>query len=210
MAVNGTRNPLNTAADSMEFLAGQQQKGREWGNNGPNYRASSPRQRDAARKRKTAGSSGNKTRNRTSNRTRNVYVTINKGGTDGGGEGPQGQWSRQSPIGDAEFLSAGHVRAFAERGRRAMRQAAMDFSYAHEALRAVLREVPPPQGEGRGQMYAKANRVARSLKRAANAAQAASAHSARTWPAYLREYAQQLNTYGGPRPQPPRRHNFGA
>jgi hypothetical protein len=168
------------------------------------YRASSPRDRDQARRQKTAT---NKTRNRTTNRTRNIYVTVNKGSDNGGGA--QGQWSRQSPIGDAEFLSAGHVRAFAEKGRRAMRQAAMDFSYAHEALRAVLREVPPPQGEGRGQMYMKANRVARSLKRAANAAQAASAHSARTWPAYMREYAEQLNQYGGPRPQARQRMNFG-
>lgn len=171
------------------------------------YRASTPKQRQQARQQKT---SGNRTRTTNKTRTREYHVHINKGGSNGGDSGASGQWSKQSPIGDAEFLSAGHVRAFAERGRRAMRQAAMDFSYAHETLRAVLREVPPAQGEGRGQMYAKANRVARQLKRAANAAQAASAHSARTWPAYLREYAPQLNQYGGPRPQARQRHNFGA
>ena len=175
----------------------------------PTYRGQSPKQRQQARRQKAAGGA---TKNRTTNRTktREYHVHINKGSNNAGDGGAQGQWSKQSPIGDAEFLSAGHVRAFAERGRRAMRQAAMDFSYAHESLRAVLREVPPPQGESRGQMYTKANRVARSLKRAANAAQAASAHSARTWPAYLREYAPLLNQYGGPRPQPRQRHNFGA
>jgi hypothetical protein len=91
-----------------------------------------------------------------------------------------------------------------------MRQAAMDFAYAHEALRAVLREVPPPQGESRGQMYMKANRTARSLKRAANAAQAASAHSARTWPAFMREYQPWLDAMGGPRKQARKPMNFGA
>jgi hypothetical protein len=162
--------------------------------------------RQQARQQKTRQTT-NKTRN--TNRTRNIYVTVNKGSGDSGG-GAQGQWSKQSPIGDAEFLSAGHVRAFAERGRRAMRQAAMDFSYAAESLQAVLKEVPPPADENRMQMHAKARRTARNLKRAANAAQAASAHSARTWPAYMREYAQQLNQYGGPRPQRTQRMNFGA
>lgn len=176
-------------------------------NTGTTYRASSPRERAQARRQKTTT---NKTRTTNRSKTREYHIHINKTGNDASGGGAAGQWSRQSPIGDAEFLSAGHVRQFAERGRRAMRQAAMDFSYAHEALRAVLREVPPPEGEGRGQMYMKANRVARSLKRAANAAQAASAHSARTWPAYLREYAPLLNQYGGPRPQPRSRHDFGA
>jgi hypothetical protein len=170
------------------------------------YKATGTKARQQARQQKTAT---NKTRNRTTNRTRNIYVTVNKPG-EGGGGGAQGQWTRQSPIGDAEFLSAGHVRAFSERGRKAMRQAAMDFSYAAEALKAVLREVQPPQGEGRGQMYMKANRVARSYKRAANAAQAASAHSARAWPAFMREYEPWLNHFGGPKPQARKNMNFGA
>lgn len=195
MAVNGS------AANQARNYARKQASQPFGPPTGGAYRASSPKQRAQARQKKTRQT------NKTRNTTRNIYVTVNKGGDQAGGAA--GQWSRQSPIGDAEFLSAGHVRQFAERGRRAMRQAAMDFSYAHEALRAVLREVPPPQGEGRGQMYMKANRVARSLKRAANAAQAASAHSARTWPAYMREYAEQLNQYGGPRPQARQRMNFG-
>lgn len=173
------------------------------------YRTSGVRERQKARRAKTTK---NRTTNRTTNRTKNggFHVHIHKGGAGGAAGGAQGDWSRKSPIGDAEFLSAGHVRAFAERGRRAMRQAAMDFSYAHEALRAVLREVPAPAGEGRGYRYTRANRVARNLKRAANAAQAASAHSARTWPAMMREYAPELNTFGGPRPQRRQNMNFGA
>lgn len=172
----------------------------------PAYRGQSQKQRQQARQQKATGN-----RSRTTNRskTREYHIHINKN-DGGGGGGASGEWSKQSPIGDAEFLNAGQVRAFAERGRKAMRQAAMDFSYAAETLKAVLREVPPPQGEGRGQMYAKANRTARSLKRAANAAQAASAHSARTWPAFMREYAPQLNTYGGPKPQQRRNMNFGG
>jgi hypothetical protein len=203
MAVNGRTNAVRNFAN--------RQASQPFGPSGSagTYRASSPKQRAQARQKK-ARQTTNKSRTTNKNRTREYHIHINKTGGDGtAGGGAAGQWSKQSPIGDADFLSAGHVRAFAERGRRAMRQAAMDFSYAHEALRAVLREVPPPQGESRGQMYAKANRTARSLKRAANAAQAASAHSARTWPAFMREYAPQLNTYGGPKQEQRRNMNFG-
>lgn len=194
MAVNGTsRN------GTSRQTAGPQQ---------PTYGTSSPKQRQKARQQKQTT---NSTKSRTSNKTRQYHIHINKAAPSGGSAGgAQGQWSQQSPIGDAEFLSAGHVRHFAERGRKAMRQAAMDFSYAAETLRAVLREVPPPNPGERSRTYIKANRVARNLKRAANAAQAASAHSARTWPAFMREYAQELNTYGGPKPTPRRNMNFGA
>jgi len=201
MADNGSANRLNNRRYREQQSAARPRVDTA---SGTTYRASSPKERQQARRQKTT-----KTRTTNKTRTREYHIHINKTAPACGG-GAQGQWSRQSPIGDAEFLSAGHVRAFAERGRRAMRQAAMDFSYAHEALRAVLREVPPPQGESRGQMYMKANRTARSLKRAANAAQAASAHSARTWPAFMREYEPWLNSFGGPRPQPRQRMNFGA
>lgn len=175
------------------------------------YGTSTPRQRQKVRQQKTSNRTSNKSRTKNGG----FHVHINEAPSGGGGNtghdnGAAGGWSRQSPIGDAEFLSAGHIRAFAERGRRGMRQAAMDFSYAAETLRAVLREVPAPQDKGRAHAMMRANRVARSLKRAANAAQAASAHSARTWPAFMREYAPELNTFGGPRPQQRRSMNFGA
>lgn len=204
MADNGSANRINNRRIREWADANRPRVDADTG--ARTYRASTPKQRAQARREKTTS---NKTRTTNKSRTREYHIHINKTGDGAAGGGAAGQWSKQSPIGDAEFLSAGHVRAFAERGRRAMRQAAMDFSYAHEALRAVLREVPPPQGEGRGQMYAKANRTARSLKRAANAAQAASAHSARTWPAFMREYAPQLNTYGGPKQEQRRNMNFG-
>lgn len=175
----------------------------------PRVQRSTPRERDQARREK-AGGTTNRTRTTNRSKTREFHVHINKGGGGGdGGGGAAGQFARQSPIGDAEFLSAAHIREFAERGRRAMRQAAMDFAYAEQTLRLVLREVPPAPGTGRGQAIARAHRVARSLKRAANAAQAASAHSARTWPAFMREYAPELNAYGGPKPEPRRNMNFG-
>lgn len=202
MADNGSANRLNNRRYREQQRA---ERPLYDVSSGATYRASSPKQRQQARRQKTS-----KTSNRTKNNTREYHIHINKG-PDAGGGGAAGNWSGKSPIGDAEFLNAGQVRAFAERGRRAMRQAAMDFAYAHETLRAVLREVPPPQGESRGQMYMKANRTARSLKRAANAAQAASAHSARTWPAFMREYQPWMDAYGGPRPQRTARPmNFGA
>lgn len=207
MADNGSANRANNRAYRQAQSASRPRVNT---GTGATYQASSPKQRAQARQQK-ARQAPNRTRTTNKTRTREFHIHINKNGDGGSGAGAAGQWSRQSPIGDAEFLSAGHVRAFAERGRRAMRQAAMDFSYAAETLKAVLKEVPPPADENRMQMHAKARRTARNLKRAANAAQAASAHSARTWPAYMREYAQQLNQYGGPRPQQrAQRMNFGA
>lgn len=200
MAVNGS-----SPADQVRNFARKQASQPFGPTAGGTRRTTGTKARQQARQQKVRQTT-NRTRN--TSKTREYHIHINKGGDS---SGAQGQWSRQSPIGDAEFLSAGHVRAFSERGRKAMRQAAMDFAYAHEALRAVLREVQPPQGESRTQMYIKANRVARSYKRAANAAQAASAHSARTWPAFMREYKPWLEAMGGPRPQPRQRSmNFGA
>jgi hypothetical protein len=202
MADNGSANRLNNRRYREQQSSGRPLLDSETGGSirpPRSFQQRGKQQRQQARRQKTS--------NRTKNNTREYHIHINKGSDSGGA---QGNWSRQSPIGDAEFLSAGHVRAFAERGRKAMRQAAMDFAYAHEALRAVLREVPPPQGESRGQMYMKANRTARSLKRAANAAQAASAHSARTWPAFMREYQPWLDAMGGPRQQARKPMNFGA
>ncbi|MFI2349719.1 plasmid transfer protein TraA [Streptomyces sp. NPDC019443] len=208
MATNGTpRGPIRVdpatggLLNDANFANG---RARTAGPQQPRVQQSSPRDRDRARREKVTN---NKTRTSNRSKTREYHVHINKGGTGDGGAA--GQFSRQSPIGDAEFLSAGHIREFAERGRRAMRQAAMDFAYAEQTLRLVLREVPVAPGQGRGQAIARAHRVARSLKRAANAAQAASAHSARTWPAFMREYAPELNAYGGPKQQPRRNMNFG-
>lgn len=211
MAVNGSSNGSNGRVqwDSWDTEAKRPQAPRAARSGtaepGPTVRQSSPKQRDQARRQKVTK---NRTTNRNTQKSREYHIHINKG--EQGGGGATGEWARQSPIGDAEFLSAAHVRAFSERGRRAMRQAAMDFSYAAAALKAVLREVPPAPGQGRAHMTVRASRVARSYKRAANAAQAASAHSARAWPAFMREYAPELNTFGGPKPQPRRNMDFGA
>jgi hypothetical protein len=180
--------------------------------NGTTYRASTPKQDQARRERaKQRKVSYNSTKNRHTDKSKEYHFHVHKGdGGSGGSGGGQEGWNRQSPIGDADFLSAGHIRAFAERGRRSMRAASVDFAYAAETLKQVLREVPPVSGQGRSGAYMRANRVARQFKRAANAAQAASAHSARTWPAFLREYAPELNAYGGPRPAPRKQMNFGA
>ncbi|RBM05653.1 plasmid transfer protein TraA [Streptomyces sp. PT12] len=181
----------------------------------PQVRRSTPKERDRKRREQV-----NRTtyRNKQKQNKREYHVHINKtvnapgsgAGGDGGG-GAQGEWSRKSPIGDADFLSAGHIRDFSERGRRSLREASIDLAYAAEALKQVLREVPAPQGQGLGVARVRAARVARQLKRAATAAQAASTHCARTWPAFLREFAPELNHYNGPRQQQPHRPpmNFG-
>lgn len=158
----------------------------------PIYKARSPQQRNRARQQKVV----NRTTNRT--KTKQLHIHVNKG-SGGGSAASQGGMARQASVGDAQFYSASDVREFAERGRRIMREASMDLAYAAETLRAVLRSVPPAAGQNNGQAFIRAARTARNLKRAATAAAAASAHCARLWPAYLREYAPELSQYGGPR-----------
>jgi hypothetical protein len=156
------------------------------------------RARQRARQQKTTV---NKTRAR--NTTRNVTITINKGG---GGVAGAGQQARG--LGDINLSSSG-VRAYCERGRRLFREAGESLGYAEQILRKALKETPPPAGESKAAVKARANKVGRSLKRAKYASYAASAQCVRTWAIYTREFEPWMNQLGY-REQRQRGMQFGA
>ncbi|MFK8844705.1 plasmid transfer protein TraA [Streptomyces sp. Ac-502] len=172
----------------------------------PRLKQSSPRQRAEAREAKR-----NRTTYKTKSRTKEYHVHINaQRSAAAAAAAGGGQWGRQQGIGDIEVLSASGLRALCERGRRVLREASNDIAFAEETLRKALRQVPPPSGEGRSAAWVRANKVARHLKRAKNAAQAGSAHMAATWVTYTREYEPELNRFGGPRAQRRQAMDFGA
>jgi len=195
MAVNGSAPNVN----GLPYMGTRpQSKPRTQPQSQPRVQQQSPTQK--AQREKVR-----KERNRTTTKTKNYNFNVNA--APSAGQGGAGQ--QRTGLGDLQ-PSAGGLRSFCERGRKVLREASSDLAYAEELLRNSLREVAPPPGQGKSAAYMRANRVARSLKRAGNATQAASAHCARTWMAYTREYEQELADFGGPRVRPHRAHNFGA
>ncbi|MFJ2191123.1 plasmid transfer protein TraA [Kitasatospora sp. NPDC087861] len=127
--------------------------------------------------------------------------TPSGGGQAGGGRG-------YSPLGDPEFFTNADVREFCERGRATFAQLSFDLAMAHEILQAVLKEVPDPDGRPFGGM-ARARRVAKHLKKAADDAKDCAAEVARTYAAFQREYDPEISRVARPR-QPRRRFDFGG
>ncbi|WP_030670617.1 hypothetical protein [Streptomyces rimosus] len=200
MAVNGKRIPRIPQPPDNFLPPGV------WADR-PRLKQSSPRERAEAREAKR-----NRTTYKTKSRTKEYHVHIDNRRGPIAAAGGGGQWGRQQGIGDIGVVSASGLRALCERGRRVLRDASVDIAYAEETLRTALRKVPPRPGEGRSAAWVRANKTARGLKRAKNAAQAGSAHMAATWITYTVEYEPELNQFGGPRPQPQSRQamDFGA
>ncbi|GAB2722316.1 plasmid transfer protein TraA [Kitasatospora kifunensis] len=130
---------------------------------------------------------------------------IGRGQTSGGG-GQQGGRT-YSPLADADFFTNADVRNYCERGRAILAQASFDLAMAYEVLSAVLKEVPDPDGRPFGSQ-ARARRVARNLKKAADDAKDCAAHIARTYAAFQREYDPELSRVARPRQAPRRNFNF--
>lgn len=165
----------------------------------PTYQARGKRDREAARRSKTTTN-----RTRVKNTERTVNININKGG----GADQMGAGGQQRGLGDISLSSSG-VRDYCERGRRLFREAGESLGYAEQILRKALRETPPPPGESKGAVHARANKVGRSLKRAKYASYAASAQCVRTWAIYTREFEPWMNQLGYRQPRQ-RGMNFGG
>ncbi|MBP0453465.1 sporulation protein SsgA [Kitasatospora sp. RG8] len=127
--------------------------------------------------------------------------------TGGTSAGP-GAGRGYSPLGDPEFFTNADVREFCERGRAVFSQLSFDLAMAHEILQAVLKEVPDADGRPFG-AQARARRVARHLKKAADDAKDCAAEVARTYAAFQREYDPEISRVAKPR-QPRRRFDFGG
>ncbi|MFE2721325.1 plasmid transfer protein TraA [Kitasatospora sp. NPDC059327] len=129
-------------------------------------------------------------------------------GTGGGQIGAGGGRANYSPLGDPEFFTNADVRNFCEGGRAMLAQASFDLAMAHEILQAVLKEVPDPEGRPFGSQ-ARARRVARHLKKAADDAKDCAASIARAYAAFQREYDPEISRVATPR-APRRQFNFGG
>ncbi|MFD5564975.1 plasmid transfer protein TraA [Kitasatospora griseola] len=129
------------------------------------------------------------------------------GQPSGGGQSAGGR-ANYSPLGDPEFFTNADVRAYCEKGRSLLMQLSFELSMAHEILRAVLREVPDPEGKPFGSQ-ARARRVAKHLGKAADDAKDCAAELARTYAAFQREYDPEISRVAKPR-QPRRKFDFGG
>ncbi|WP_329488555.1 hypothetical protein OG618_18155 [Kitasatospora sp. NBC_01246] len=125
------------------------------------------------------------------------------GGGTGAGRGGY------SPLGDPEFFTNADVRAFCERGRSALMQICFELSMAHEILNAVLKEVPDADGRPFG-AQARARRVSKHFKKAADDAKDCAAEIARTYASFQREFDPEISRVARPRQAPRRKFDFGG
>ncbi|MFG3051409.1 plasmid transfer protein TraA [Kitasatospora sp. NPDC048239] len=114
-----------------------------------------------------------------------------------------------SPLGDPEFFTNADVRAFCERGRSALMQICFELSMAHEILNAVLKEVPDSDGIPFG-AHARARRVSKHFKKAADDAKDCAAEIARTYAAFQKEFDPEISRVARPRHAPRRKFDFGG
>ncbi|WP_327073850.1 hypothetical protein OG196_23485 [Kitasatospora purpeofusca] len=177
------------------------------------------------------GPAGGNSYNFTYNRTRSsggwggqgAPGGVGPGPGAGGGAGAAPQAGRQqgpgggagagrggySPLGDPEFFTNADVRAFCERGRSALMQICFELSMAHEILNAVLKEVPDSDGIPFG-AHARARRVSRHFKKAADDAKDCAAEIARTYASFQREFDPEISRVARPRQAPRRKFDFGG
>ncbi|WP_327678563.1 plasmid transfer protein TraA [Kitasatospora sp. NBC_00458] len=127
----------------------------------------------------------------------------------GGGAGAGAGRGGYSPLGDPEFFTNADVRAFCERGRSALMQISFELSMAHEILNAVLKEVPDSDGIPFG-AHARARRVSKHFKKAADDAKDCAAEIARTYAAFQKEFDPEISRVARPRQAPRRKFDFGG
>ncbi|MFD4907518.1 plasmid transfer protein TraA [Kitasatospora purpeofusca] len=127
----------------------------------------------------------------------------------GGGTGAGAGRGGYSPLGDPEFFTNADVRAFCERGRSALMQISFELSMAHEILNAVLKEVPDSDGIPFG-AHARARRVSKHFKKAADDAKDCAAEIARTYAAFQKEFDPEISRVARPRQAPRRKFDFGG
>ncbi|MEU6967350.1 plasmid transfer protein TraA [Kitasatospora aureofaciens] len=129
-------------------------------------------------------------------------------GQPSGGSRSAGGGNAYSPLGDPEFFTNADVRNYCEQGRSAMSRVSFDLAMAYELLNAVLKEVPDAEGRPFGSL-ARARRVAKHLKKAADDAKECAAEIARTYAAFQREYDPEISRVAQPR-QARRKFEFGG
>lgn len=87
-----------------------------------------------------------------------------------------------------EFNSASDIQDFTSKARNACKALATSLDYAADELKAALEEVPPPAGEGRRAMRAKARAVSKHLKRSASGIRQGGTEVVKTWRSVVKHY----------------------
>lgn len=89
---------------------------------------------------------------------------------------------------DIEFNSASDIQEFASKARDACKALATTMDYASDELKAALEEVPPPAGESRRVVRAKAKAVAKHLKRGSMGVRMGGTESVKTWRSVVKHF----------------------
>ncbi|MET8297680.1 plasmid transfer protein TraA [Streptomyces sp. NPDC001668] len=138
---------------------------------------------------------GGPTLNINANRT-----TTSNGGGQRGGAGQSGA-GRNSWLPDPDFRSAAELREYCNALRAFAVHASIEVHVGAEILQAALGQASGLPGDNVIQHKLRARKVARKLKKAADALADVASLSAATWAAFQREYADVISA----RPQPGQR-----
>ncbi|WP_017587635.1 hypothetical protein [Nocardiopsis ganjiahuensis] len=84
-------------------------------------------------------------------------------------------------LADREFHTGTDIREYTDGLRRLSRALAMELEYSAQELEAVLKDLPPADGESHMAVRRKARTIAKHLRRAAEAQRTVGIEGARTW-----------------------------
>lgn len=91
-------------------------------------------------------------------------------------------------LADREFNTGSDIREYTDGLRRLARALAMEMEYSAQELEALLKELPPADGESRLAVRRKARTIAKHLRRAAEAQRTVGVEGARTWGSLLNHF----------------------
>lgn len=137
---------------------------------------------------------GGPTLNINANRT-----TTSSGGGQRGGAGQGSAGARNSWLPDPNFGSAGELREYCNALRAFAVHASIEVHVGAEILQAALGQASGLPGDNVIQHKLRARKVARKLKKAADALADVASLSAATWAAFQREYSDVMAARPDPR-----------
>ncbi|OLT29316.1 hypothetical protein BJF83_12080 [Nocardiopsis sp. CNR-923] len=89
---------------------------------------------------------------------------------------------------EIEFETGSDIRRYTERVRRLSRALAMELEYSAQELEAVLKDLPPGDGESHRAVRSKSRSIARHLRRSAEAQRTVGIEAVRTWGSMVKHF----------------------
>jgi len=113
----------------------------------------------------------------------------------------EGSYAKQiiSELEDIEFNTGSDVRLYTEKVRRLSRAIAMEMEYSAQELEALLKDLPPAEGESRLAVRRKARSIAKHLRRSAEAQRLVGIEAVRTWGSMLTHFEHLIKPKKGKR-----------